>query len=122
VWRTILLISGGVMALKTAEVSPATVSDAIYLNKRGSSSDLFKWVYYRVTSRGTEGDDIQVCLLTWPSFEDFDVIGDEQKAVVVNPGDTGFSCAYQHLLTLLKEKWKIEHSDNDLIGVRVRNV
>jgi hypothetical protein len=53
---------------------------------------------------------------------DLDVVGDEKKAVVVNPGDTGFASAYPNLCSLLANKWKIEHSDDDLIGIRVREM
>lgn len=94
--------------------------DAIYLNKRGSQSDE-DWVYYRVTSQGKEGDHIEVCLVSWPSFADIDRVGDEQRAVVVNPGDTGFTCAYPNICALLKNKWNVDHCDDDLIGIRVRN-
>lgn len=30
---------------------------------------------------------IQVCLLTWPLLSDIDVVGEEDKAPVVNPAD-----------------------------------
>jgi hypothetical protein len=99
-----------------------TVVDAIYLNKRGSPSDTSQWAYYRVTSQGSQGDHIEVCLLNWPSFEDLDLVGDEQKAVVVNPGDTGFASAYPNMCTLLRNKWNVDHCDDDLIGIRVREI
>jgi hypothetical protein len=59
-------------------------------------------------------------LLKWPTFEDLDMVGNEQSAVVVNPGDTGFASAYPNLCALLRNKWNIKHSDEDLIGIRVR--
>ena len=68
------------------------------------------------------GDHIEVCTLEWPTFKDLDFVGDLQKAVVTNPSDTGYASAYPNLLTLLKKKWNIEHKDDDLIGIRVREV
>jgi hypothetical protein len=94
--------------------------DAIYLNKRGDPQDTSKWAYYRITSEGKDGDHIEVCLVSWPSLEDLDVVGDEQKAAVINPNDTGFASAYPNICNLLRNKWNIEHRDEDLIGLRVR--
>jgi hypothetical protein len=99
-----------------------TVVDTIFLNKRGYPADTSKWAYYRITSGGGLGDHIEVCTLEWPLFKDLDVVGDEKKAVVVNPNDTGYMSAYPNLLALLAKKWDIKHSDDDLIGVRVRDV
>jgi hypothetical protein len=96
------------------------VIDSIFLNKRGDLSDTSKWAYYRVTSHGKVGDNVEVCLLKWPTFEDLDVVGDHLKAVVVNPGDTGFTCAFPNLCSLLKNKWNIDHDIDDLIGLRER--
>jgi len=60
--------------------------DSIYLNKRNNNAETSEWAYYRLTSLGgSEGDHIQVCLLEWPSLSDIDVVGDEKKAVVINP-------------------------------------
>lgn len=98
------------------------VLDSIYLHKRNESSTA-TWTYYRVTSiGGSEGDHIQICLVKWPSFEDIDVIGDEKKAVVVNPYDTGFASAYPNLCALLQNKWNIDHERSQLIGIREREV
>jgi hypothetical protein len=98
------------------------IVDSIYLNKRGDPLDTSKWVYYRITSQGKDGDHIEICTLTWPELADLDVIGDEQKAVVVNPNDTGFRWAYPNMCTLLLNKWNIDHNEiDDLIGSRVRN-
>jgi hypothetical protein len=97
------------------------VLDSIYLNKRDHPQDSSHWAYYRVTSLGGDvGDHIEVCLLKWPSLTDIDVIGDEIKASVVNPADTGFNSAFPNLCDLLKRKWNIEHEQSILIGARVR--
>jgi hypothetical protein len=97
--------------------------DAIYLNKRGNPHDTSDWAYYRITSQGKDGDHIEVCLLRWPTFEDLDVVGDERKAPVVNPLDTGFSSAYPNMCKVLLHKWNIAHNaEEDLIGIRERNV
>jgi len=98
------------------------VVDAIYLNKRGNRSNTSVWAYYRITSQGELGDHIKPCMLEWRSFKDSDFIGDVQRAVVVNPGDTGYAVAYPHLSTLSKNKWKVDHSDDEIIGLRVREV
>jgi hypothetical protein len=68
------------------------------------------------------GDHIEVCLLTWPDLEDIDVVGNEQKARVINPGDTGFNSAYPNTCDLLKNKWKIDHARSILIGFRPRDI
>jgi hypothetical protein len=97
------------------------VLDSIYLNKRGHEQDTQHWAYYRVTSLGGQlGDHIQVCLLAWPLLSDIDVVGEEDKALVVNPADTGFIYAYPNLCKLLKKKWNIDHEQSILIGMRVR--
>jgi hypothetical protein len=98
------------------------IVDAIYLNKMGSYNITSNWVYYRITSHGKEGDHIEICLLKWPTFEDIDVISDVQKSAVVNPGDTGFASAYPNICTLLKKKWNVDHSDDDLIGLRFHEI
>jgi hypothetical protein len=99
-----------------------TLVDQIYLNKRGNRSFTNVWAYYRITSFGEEGDHIELCLVKWPTFEDIDEVAAADKAVVVNPGDTGFASAYPNILTVLKSKWNIDHSDDDLIGLRFRDV
>jgi hypothetical protein len=98
----------------------AYVSDSIYLNKRGNETFTGVWVYYRLTSLGKLGDSIEVALLTWPDFKDIDVVGDIDKAVVVNPGDTGYVSAYPNFTTLLQKKWNIDHEKSVVIGIRVR--
>jgi|SRR5208337_536895 len=98
------------------------IFDSIYLNKRGHPEDDSHWAYYRVGSWGKDGDDIEVCLVQWPTFTDIDVVGDEFKAIVVNPSDTGYNSAYPNLCELLKNKWHIDHSDEDLIGFIVREI
>ena len=100
-----------------------TVLDSIYLNKRGDESNTASWAYYRITSiGGSEGDHIQVCLLGFPAFEDIDVVGEEKKAVVVNPFDTGFVSAYPNLCNMLRKKWDIDHERSWLIGIRRREI
>jgi len=94
--------------------------DAIYLNKRGYNSDTSKWAYYRLSSAGGMSNNIEMCLVKWPSFEDIDEVLSEHAAVVVNPGETGFVSAYPNILKVLKSKWNIDHEDNHLIGIRVR--
>ena len=107
----------------SVRIAALTVLDTIYLNKRQNESDTREWAYYRVTSiGGQEGDDIQVCLLKWPKFEDIDVVGEEKKAVVVNSADTGFVSAYPNLCQLLSRKWNIDHEQSVLIGLRERKV
>jgi hypothetical protein len=97
------------------------VLDSIYLNKRGHDQDTRHWVYYRVTSLGGKfSDHIQVCLLAWPLFSDIDVVGEEDKAPVVNPADTGFIYAYPNLCNLLTKKWNVDHEQSILIGIRER--
>jgi hypothetical protein len=72
--------------------------DSIYLNKRGNEQNTQHWAYYRVTSLGGGyGDHIQVCMLKWHSLSDIDIVGDEDKALVVNPADTGFGSAFPNL-------------------------
>jgi hypothetical protein len=95
-------------------------ADSIYLNKRGDPHDTSKWAYYRITSRGDLDDPIEVCLLKWPTFEDIDIVGELDKAKVVNPGDTGRSSAFPNICKLLKNKWNIDHNIDDLIGIRER--
>lgn len=68
------------------------------------------------------GDDIQIRLVEWPTLTDIDVVGDEFKAIVVNPSDTGYNSAYPNLCDLLKKRWNIEHRDEDLIGFRAREI
>jgi len=96
--------------------------DCIYLNKRGKPMDTSAWASYRVSSFGAFGDPIELCLVGWPTFQDIDEIVSPDKAVVVNPFDTGYASAYPNLLAVLKSKWNIEHQDEDLIGVRVREI
>ncbi len=98
------------------------VTDTIYLNKRGNESNTSSWAYYRITSRGNEGDPIELSLLTWPEFEDMDVVGDLDKAIVVNPSDTGYRSAYPNFTDLLQRKWNINHEQSILIGFRARHV
>jgi hypothetical protein len=98
-----------------------TYLDSIYLNKRGNDSETGRWAYYRITSLGGElGDHIEVCTLEWPSLEDINVVGDEKKAPVINPADTGFNSAYPNVCDLLRSKWKIDHEKSVLIGMRGR--
>jgi hypothetical protein len=99
-----------------------TVTDTIYFNTRGNEFSTWVWAYYRITSKGQTGDNIEVCLLKWPSFEDINIIGDEHKAVVVNPADTGYNSAYPNVCELLKNKWGIDHEKSILIGLRPRDV
>ena len=81
------------------------------------------WAYYRITSiGGKDGDNIEVCLVRWPGFEDIDIVGDEDKAIVVNPGDTGYASAFPNVCELLMKKWKIDHEQSVLIGIRARNL
>ena len=95
--------------------------DSIYLNRRGHDQNTRHWAYYRVTSLGGDvGDHIQVCLLAWPGLTDIDVVGEETKAPVVNPSDTGFTSAYPNLCSLLQNKWNIDHNQSVLIGMRAR--
>lgn len=97
------------------------VLDSIYLNKRGHEQNTQHWAYYRVTSLGGGlGDHIQVCMLEWHSLSDIDIVGDEDKASVLNPADTGFNSAYPNLCNLLNKKWSINHEQSILIGMRVR--
>ena len=53
---------------------------------------------------GKDGDNIEVCLVRWPGFEDIDIVGDEDKAIVVNPGDTGYASAFPNVCELLNEE------------------
>ena len=97
------------------------VCDSIYLNKRGNESFTNVWAYYRITSVGGDlGDHIELALLTWPDFRDIDVVGDLDKAVVVNPSDTGYNSAYPNTIQLLAKKWNIDHEQSVLIGLRFR--
>ena len=93
--------------------------DAIYLNKRGHPQLTSEWAYYRISSLGRIGDPIELCLVSWPDFRDIDDVVSPDKAVVVNPFDTGYTSAHPNLLAVLKAKWNIEHRDEDLIGLRV---
>ncbi len=100
-----------------------TVVDSIYLNKRGTENWTSAWAYYRITSIGGQmGDPIEVALVKWPTFEDIDVVGDLDKAVVTNPGDTGYTSALTNFTDLLQKKWHIEHEQSVLIGLRGREV
>ena len=99
------------------------IHEHIYLNKRDSPDLSSDWVYYRITSTGGAlGDHIQVCMLKFPSFEDIDIVGEENKAVVTNPGDTGYLSAYPNLCNLLQNKWNVIHADSIVIGFRTRKV
>jgi len=99
------------------------VTDTIYLNKRGKEAETWFWAYYRITSLGgQEGDHIEVSLLTWPTFDDINVVGDLDKAIVVNASDTGYTSAYPNVCDLLQKKWKIDHEQSVLIGFRPRQV
>jgi len=92
-----------------------TSIDSIYLNKRGSQNT-GNWAYYRFTSLGKQGDMISVCQVEWPSFKDIDEIGDTDKAVVSTPGLTGMAHAYPTMISLLKDKWNIDHEQSIIIG------
>lgn len=100
------------------------ILDSIYLNKRGHPNDNGHWIYYRVTSSGSEGDNItmEVCLVEWPTFRDIGVPGDEFKAIVVNPADSRSKSTNPNLHDLLKSKWNIHHFSAELVGVIVREV
>jgi hypothetical protein len=50
--------------------------------KRGYDSDTSKWAYYRISSTGDMGDNIEMCLVSWPSFEDIDEVLSEHAAVM----------------------------------------
>ena len=89
--------------------------DAIYLDKHTAD-----WKYYRISSIGRDGDHIELCLLEFPEFNDLDEIVYEEGAVVVSPFDTGYASAYSNILAVLKNKWGIDHQDENLIGIRVR--
>jgi len=94
-------------------------SDLIYLNKR-DSINTSEWAYYRLSSGGNVGDPIELCLLSWPTFVDIDDVLSVDKAVVINPGDTGFESAYPNNIQVLKNKWGIDHEKSTLIGVIVK--
>ncbi len=94
-----------------------TIIDSIYLNKRGQPRNSQHWAYYRVASLGNDRDNIEVCLIEWPSFKDIDVLGDEFKAIVVNASDTGYESAHPNLCDVLKNKWNIDHETSELLGV-----
>jgi hypothetical protein len=99
------------------------ILDSIYLNKRGDPANTSAWAYYRIRSLGgKEGDDIEICMVRWPTFDDLDVIGDEFKAIVVNPSDTGYTSAFPNLCEVLKNKWNIDHKIDDLIGFIPRQI
>lgn len=73
------------------------------------------WIYYRVSSvdaeepAGTLYAPIQVCRVSWPTFEDIPPITD-------TPGITGLASAYEHQCRLVKEQWGVEHEDSVFIG------
>jgi hypothetical protein len=96
--------------------------DCIYLNKRDRRQETRAWAYYRVSSFGSVGDSIELCLLSFPEFRDIDDVVSPDNAVVVNPFDTGYISAYPNLLGVLKSKWNISHRDEDLIGIRLPEV
>ncbi len=99
------------------------VADHIYLNTRDNSFSTWIWAYYRITSQGgKEGDNIEVCLLKWPTLEDINIVGDEEKAIVVNPADTGYNSAHLNVCQLLKKKWDIDHEKSIFIGFRSREI
>ena len=93
--------------------------DMIWLNKRGSdhTSD---WAYYRFTSLGKDGDMISACQVEWPSLKDIDELGDADKAIVSTPGLTGFAIAFPTMVSLLQNKWNIDHKHSIVIGLIAR--
>jgi hypothetical protein len=73
------------------------------------------WIYYRVTSvraeehAGTLGAPIQVCRVSWPTFQD---IG----PMIDTPGITGLESAYEHQCRVLKAQLGVEHEESTFIG------
>ena len=94
--------------------------DLIYLNQRGTNV-LNDWLYYRVRSDGGhDNDPITVCQVKWPTFEDIDLIWDENRAVITSPGLTGLASAYEQTCALMKNRWGIDHTESILIGPLIK--
>lgn len=94
--------------------------DRIYLDKRNDSNITSDWLYYRITSidapdvpAGKEGATVQVSRLAWPTLTDIESPTD-------SPGQTAFTSVYVNVVKILKERWAVEHRDENLIGVRSR--
>jgi hypothetical protein len=96
--------------------------DLIWLDKFGDDddNDTSKWKYYRSSSRGEDQDPIEVALVTFPSLEDIDFVGDVLSARVTTPGETGMATAWDRVGRVLHNKWGIERERSILIGIRVR--
>jgi hypothetical protein len=94
---------------------------SIYLYKPPDGEDLTdNWVYYRVGSvsleepAGRSGAPIQVCRVSWPTFEDILPMTD-------TTGITGLATAGEQVATLVKGEWGVEHAKSCLIGIIIRH-
>lgn len=102
--------------------------DLIWLNKGNDRSDHFpdNWIYYRVNSvdasgqtAGSEGSNIEVCKLDWPTLAD--AIGFEAgQGIVETVGNVGLNSAHQDTSQIVRSKFSVDHNESVLIGVRER--
>lgn len=89
---------------------------SIYLYKPPQTESFTNsWIYYRIDSIEAEepaghlGAPIQVCKVSWPTFADMPPATD-------TPGITGLASAYDHMCSLLKAQWGVEHENSVFIG------
>jgi len=88
---------------------------SIYLYKPPETESITNtWIYYRIASvdavepGGTLFATIQVCKVTWPTFEDI-------PPVIDTPGITGLESAWEHQCAVLK-RMGVDHEQSVLIG------
>ena len=88
--------------------------DLIWLNKCNSNSTA-DWIYYRVTSRMPSDEQVEVCPVTFPKFED-------KGLAVVTPFVMGLASVPDIVQEVLKGRgFDIDLENSVLIGVIQRN-
>ncbi|MGB8522197.1 MAG: hypothetical protein WCD43_04460 [Candidatus Acidiferrales bacterium] len=89
---------------------------SIYLYIPPETEDLVNtWIYYRVTSTdldvpaGTLFAPIEVCRVSWPTFEDI-------PPITTATGITRRVSAREHVSGLIRRQWEVDHEQSVLIG------
>jgi len=97
------------------------IINSIYLYRPPETESITDtWVYYRIASvnaeepAGTLGAPIQICRVSWPTFEDIPPATD-------TTGITGYEVAYEHMCKVLKGQLGIVHENSVLIGFLASN-
>jgi hypothetical protein len=100
--------------------------DSIYLNKHEDrlpdierffdegvlidAMSIEDWTYYRLRGSEEVGGTLEVCRVSFPSLED---VGDP----ISTPGVVGYMSVPEHIQTLLKAQWGVDHSTSIFIGL-----